>query len=68
VSLQIGASDVLGQSLTYTATGLPAGLVINSTSGLVTGVPEGRGRSITRVVVSSPTASATVAFAWTIRR
>jgi serine protease len=68
VGLQIGASDVLGQSLTYAATGLPAGLVINSTSGLVTGVPHTRGRSIATVVVSSPSASATVVFTWTIRR
>ena len=68
VSLQIGALDVVGQSLTYTATGLPAGLAINSTSGLVTGVPERRGRSMAAVVVSSPSASATIAFVWTIRR
>jgi serine protease len=68
VSLQIGASDVLGESLTYAATGLPTGLVINSTSGLVSGVAEGRGRSTVTVVVSSPSASATVVFLWTLRR
>jgi serine protease len=68
VTLQISASDVLGQSLTYSATGLPAGLTINATSGLVTGNPQGRGRSSVTVTVSSATGSATVVFFWTIRR
>jgi hypothetical protein len=68
VSLQIGASDVLGQSLTYAATGLPSGLVINPASGLVTGAPRSRGRSIVTVTVSSPSASTTVVFLWMTRR
>jgi hypothetical protein len=68
VTLQISASDVLGQSLTYSATGLPVGLTINATSGLVTGNPQGRGRSSVTVTVSSATGSATVVFFWTIRR
>ncbi|NUP47923.1 MAG: hypothetical protein HOW97_11515, partial [Catenulispora sp.] len=38
-SLQISASDSAGKSLTYSATGLPAGLSINSTSGLISGTP-----------------------------
>ena len=39
VSLQMGATDsVAGETLTYSATGLPAGLSISS-SGLITGTP-----------------------------
>ncbi len=40
VSLQISArSSGSGQTLTYSATGLPAGLSINASSGLITGTP-----------------------------
>ncbi len=39
-SLQIKATDsASGQTLTYSATGLPAGLSINSTTGLISGTP-----------------------------
>ena len=39
-SLQISASDsASGQTLTYSASGLPAGLSINSSSGLISGTP-----------------------------
>ncbi|WP_449347366.1 putative Ig domain-containing protein [Streptomyces xanthochromogenes] len=36
-SVQIQASDPGGETLTYSATGLPAGLSINSSTGLVSG-------------------------------
>src|SRR5579863_2462091 len=40
VSLQISASDsASGQTLTYSATGLPAGLSINASTGLISGTP-----------------------------
>jgi YVTN family beta-propeller protein len=39
VSLQISASDADGDTLTYSATGLPAGLVINASTGRITGIP-----------------------------
>ncbi len=39
-SLQIHATDsASGQTLTYSATGLPAGLSINSSTGLISGTP-----------------------------
>ena len=39
-SVQIHATDsASGQTLTYSATGLPAGLSINSSSGLISGTP-----------------------------
>ena len=37
VSLDAGATDPDGDTLTYAATGLPAGLSINTTTGLITG-------------------------------
>jgi hypothetical protein len=37
VSLAIAASDADGETLTFSATGLPGGLAINSTTGLITG-------------------------------
>ena len=46
VSLQIQATDsASGQTLTYSATGLPAGLSINSSSGLISGTPTTAGTS-----------------------
>ncbi|MGH2843541.1 MAG: protease pro-enzyme activation domain-containing protein, partial [Solirubrobacteraceae bacterium] len=39
VSLQIKASDSDGATLTYSATGLPAGLSIDSATGLISGTP-----------------------------
>ncbi|HEX4087997.1 MAG TPA: ricin-type beta-trefoil lectin domain protein, partial [Trebonia sp.] len=39
-SVQVGATDsASGQTLTYSATGLPAGLSINASTGLITGTP-----------------------------
>jgi len=45
-SLQISATDsASGQTLTYSATGLPAGLSISSTTGLISGTPTTAGTS-----------------------
>lgn len=66
-SLQIAASDINGDILTYSATGLPAGLSIASGTGLITGTPTTAG--VNNVVVTVNDGSSTpvsVAFTWTI--
>jgi hypothetical protein len=68
VSLQVNASDVRGLALSYTASGLPAGLVINPASGLVSGTPQAHGRFATSVGVSDASGTVTLSFVWTIKR
>jgi alpha-galactosidase len=65
--LQIHASDsVAGQSLSYAAAGLPAGLSISS-SGLITGTPGAAGTSTATVTATDATgASGSASFAWTV--
>lgn len=66
VSLAIQASDVDGDPLTYSATGLPPGLSINTSTGLVSGTPSTAGSYNTVVSVTDGTASASANFTWTI--
>ncbi len=70
VSLQIHASDsASGQTLTYTATGLPAGLNISSTTGLISGTPTTRHTySVTVTATDTTGASGSASFSWTIHR
>jgi len=68
VSLQIHASDsATGQTLTYSATGLPAGLSINSSTGLISGTPTTAATSSVTVTATDTTnASGSASFTWTI--
>jgi serine protease len=68
VSLQIHATDsATGQTLTYSATGLPGGLSINSSSGLISGTPTTAGTSSVTVTAKDTTnASGSASFTWTI--
>ncbi len=68
VSLQIQAADSSsGQTLTYGATGLPAGLSINSASGLISGTPTTAATSNVTVTAKDTTgASGSAAFTWTV--
>jgi hypothetical protein len=65
--VQVQATDsAAGQSLTYSATGLPAGLSISS-AGLITGTPSAAGTFNTTVTATDSTgASGSASFTWTI--
>jgi PLD-like domain/Putative Ig domain len=67
-SLQISASDsASGQTLTYSATGLPAGLTISSTTGLITGTPTTAADDNVTVTATDTTgATGSASFAWDI--
>ncbi|MFI1968917.1 peptidase M4 [Streptomyces cinnamoneus] len=67
VSLQIKASSSTTGSLTYSATGLPAGLSINSSTGLISGTPTATGTStVTVTVKDSSGKTGTATFKWTV--
>jgi fibronectin type 3 domain-containing protein len=68
VALQIQASDPDGNTLTYSATGLPKGLSINTTTGLISGTVGFDAAGTTNVAVSASDGalSATAAFTWTV--
>jgi len=67
-SLQIKATDsASGQTLTYSATGLPAGLSISSTTGLITGKPTTAATySVTVTAKDTTGATGSASFTWTI--
>ncbi len=67
VSLQVKASDSApGQTLSYSATGLPAGLSVNGQTGLISGTPTAFGDSSVQLTVADSSTSVTVAFAWLV--
>jgi hypothetical protein len=67
-TLAISASDTSSTAtLTYAATGLPAGLSINSGTGAITGTPTTAGSDpVTVTVTDSSSFSAHVSFTWTV--
>jgi endo-1,4-beta-xylanase len=67
-SLQVRATDsATGQTLSYSATGLPAGLAINASTGLISGTPTAAVNSTVAVTVKDGTGAAgTASFAWNV--
>ena len=69
VSLQIQASDSdAGETLTYTAAGLPPGLSINPSTGLISGTIQGKAGAYGVAVTAADTtgSSGSATFAWVV--
>ncbi|MEU6402127.1 putative Ig domain-containing protein [Streptomyces sp. NPDC046985] len=67
VSLQIRATDSAGAALTYSASGLPAGLSVNASSGLISGTASTAGTyQVTVTAKDSTGASGATSFTWTV--
>ena len=65
--LAIAAADSGGLTLTYTATGLPSGLTINPSTGVISGTPrQASNASVTVSASDGHGGSASSAFDWTI--
>ncbi|MFO0825009.1 MAG: DUF4214 domain-containing protein [Gemmataceae bacterium] len=70
VNLPIQATDINGRTLTYSATGLPAGLSINATTGRITGtISSGASTSspyTVKVTATNGTNQGSATFTWTV--
>ncbi|NIA28036.1 MAG: hypothetical protein GWP02_08270 [Desulfobulbaceae bacterium] len=66
VSLQIVANDVDGDTLNYSASGLPTGLSIDNVTGLISGTPTAVGLSAVTITVDDGQGSSGVSFDWDI--
>lgn len=66
VNLAVSANDIDGDSLTFSASGLPNGLQINSNSGVISGTANSAGNFNVTVNVSDGTDSSSTQFSWTV--
>ncbi len=66
VSLAVSASDPNGDALSYTAAGLPPGLSIGATSGVISGSPSAPGQYNAVVTVSDGINIASANFVWNV--
>ncbi len=67
VSLTIAGSDSGGAALSYTASGLPPGLSISSSTGVISGTPSSAGSYTVTVSASDSTgATGSTTFSWTV--
>ncbi|WDO08132.1 putative Ig domain-containing protein [Streptomyces murinus] len=67
VSLSVKASDSAGAALTYSASGLPTGLSINSSTGVISGTASTAGTyQVTVTATDSTGATGSASFTWTV--
>ena len=66
VSLAIVASDADGDALTFSATGLPGGLAINSATGVITGTPGTAGNYNVTVTARDALVATSQQFTWSL--
>ena len=66
VTLQLAGTDPDGMTLTYSATGLPTGLSVAPSTGLISGTPTTAGVSSVTASVSDGVLTASRTFTWTI--
>ncbi len=67
IALSLSASDLDGDTLTYNATGLPAGLSINGSTGAITGIVTSAGTFTPTVGVDDSNGGQdSVTFTWTV--
>jgi YVTN family beta-propeller protein len=66
VNLTITAGDINGDSLTFSASGLPAGLGISASTGVITGTLTTAAVSDVTVTVSDGALNASASFTWTV--
>jgi YVTN family beta-propeller protein len=66
-SLQLSASDADGDALTWSATGLPPGMVLNASTGLISGSPSASGSFTVQLrVIDGRGGSASTSFTWSV--
>jgi hypothetical protein len=65
-SLTLVGSDPNGTAVTYSATGLPAGLAVNASTGVISGTPTTAGTYNVTATVSDGSLTASRSFTWTV--
>jgi serine protease len=67
VSLTATGSSSAGKTLTWSASGLPSGVTINATTGVISGTPSTSGSGTATITASdSTTASGSTTFSWSV--